>query len=244
MLEQSSPSQSAIAPTAVTRHPTKPLVKQVRTSLNARWGNRSSWKFFSIICLALFLIGAVGCRQLRYRLDRRPPKQFVPNPLELPAMQDTYLWQQVVDTVDDYFRIATEQPVQNSNQYMLDGRLETSYQIGGSIGELWRKDSTAGFEVRESTLQTIRRKATVIVRPSEAGYLVEVIVQKDLENTDGTQFSTETAITRRNDGSMVRQNAADQNLPQTIGWIAQGRDTSLEQRILRDIFARATAPTR
>lgn len=236
-------SLTATGATAVPSHSVKPAVQPASVSYNTRWGNRSSWKYLSIACLALMLVSAVGCRQIRYRLDRQPPKQFIPNPLELPAMQDRYLWQQVVDTVDDYFRIATEQPVQNSNQYMLDGRLETSYQVGGSMTELWRKDSTAGFEAQQSTFQSIRRKATVIVRPSEAGYLIEVIVQKDLENTDGTQFSTETAITRRSDGSLVRQIAADQNLPQTIGWISQGRDTSLEQRILRDIFARATAPT-
>lgn len=184
--------------------------------------------------------GLVGCGQLAYRLDRRAPEQYIPNPLELPPVNDQFVWSQVVDTVDDYFRISREQPVQNSTEMMLDGRLETSYRVGASIMEPWRKDSTAGFEALQSTLQSIRRKATVTVRPRGAGYTVEVIVQKDLEDTDRTQYATETTATRRHDGSVVRQIGGNVDVPQTLGWISLGRDTSLEQRILRDIFARVT----
>src|SRR6056297_638256 len=125
----------------------------------------------------VLIVAAAGCGQLAYRLDRRPPEQFIPNPLELPPADDQFVWSQVVDTVDDYFRIAREQPVQNSSRMLLDGRLETSYRVGASVLEPWRKDSTAGFEALQSTLQSIRRKATVIVRPRGAGYSVEVIVQ-------------------------------------------------------------------
>jgi hypothetical protein len=183
---------------------------------------------------------SLGCGQLAYRLDRRPPKEFVPNPLELPPLDDRFVWSQVVDTVDDYFRISREQPVQNSNGFLLDGRMETSYQVGSSFLQPWRKDSTAGFEVMQSTLQSIRRKATITVRPRGAAYTVEVIVQKDLEDTDRTQFATETTASRRHDGTLVRRVGGSTESPQTLGWISLGRDTSLEQRILRDIFNRLT----
>ena len=190
------------------------------------------------VLLMLFVF--TGCSQLAYRLARRPPEQFIPNPLELPPVNDQFVWSQVIDTVDDYFRISREQPVQNSSSYVLDGRVETSYRVGGSIWEPWRKDSTAGFEAVQSTLQSIRRKAVVTVRPRGAGYTVEVIVHKDLEDTDRTQYATETTATRRHDGTVVRQVDAAADSPQTLGWISQGRDTSLEQRILRDIFQRVT----
>lgn len=190
---------------------------------------------------ALGIASAVGCGQLAYRLDRNPPEQFIPNPLELPPLDDQLVWSQVIDTVDDYFRISREQPVQNSNTFLLDGRVETSYRVGASVMEPWRKDSTAGFEAIQSTLQSIRRKATVTVRPRGAGYTIEVIVQKDLEDTDRTQYSTETTATRRHDGTIVRQIGGTGDSPQTLGWISLGRDTSLEQRILRDIFQRLTA---
>ena len=133
-----------------------------------------------------------------------------------------------------------DQPVQNSPSFVLDGRLETSYRVGASMMEPWRKDSTAGFEALQSTLQSIRRKAIVNVRPRGAAYEIEVIVQKDLEDTNRTQYATETTATRRHDGTVVRQIGGNTDAPVTLGWISLGRDTSLEQRILRDIFTRLT----
>ena len=67
----------------------------------------------------------VGCGQLSYRLSKKSlPETYVPNPLELPPASDEFVWSQVVDAVDDYFRIAREQPVQNSEGIIMDGRLE------------------------------------------------------------------------------------------------------------------------
>lgn len=188
-------------------------------------------------CLALT---SVGCGQLIYRLNNQVPETFVPNPLELPPTKDDFLWLQTVDAVDDYFRIAREQPVQNSGQMVLDGRIETSYRIGSSIFEPWRKDSTPGFERLQSTLQSIRRRAIVIVRPFGSGYTLEVVVQKDLEDTDRSQYATESTATVRHDGTIVRQNDNYDDSPQTLGWIPLGRDTTLEQVILGDIFDRVT----
>ncbi|TWT50342.1 hypothetical protein Pla22_30840 [Rubripirellula amarantea] len=204
----------------------------------------------------------MGCGQLAYRLNHQAPETFVPNPLDLPPAEDVFVWSQVVDAVDDYFRIAREQPVQNSGNMILDGRIETSYRIGASIFEPWRKDSTAGFERLQSTLQSIRRRAIVVVRPqavgygpddfatglsggnsriSASGYTIEVIVQKDIEDTDRSQYSTEGRSTAtRHDGTVVRHDDNYDNSPQTLGWIPLGRDTSLEQTILRDIFGRIT----
>ena len=118
--------------------------------------------------------------------------------------------------------------------------------------EPWRKDSTSGFERLQSTLQSIRRRATVTVRPQPAingliggdatGYTIEVVVQKDLEDTNRTQYATETTGSLRHDGTVVRQEDSLDDSPQTLGWIPLGRDTSLEQAILRDIFGRITKP--
>ena len=188
------------------------------------------------------LMPVIGCKQLLYRINNDVPETFVPNPLELPPAEDAFVWSQVVDTVDDYFRIVREQPVQNSNQMILDGRIETSYRIGASIFEPWRKDSTSGFERLQSTLQSVRRRAIVTVRPQGGSYSIEVVVQKDLEDTDRTQFATESTTAMRHDGTVVRKGDAFDDSPQTLGWIPLGRDTSLEQAILRDIFGRITQP--
>lgn len=197
-----------------------------------------------ILVVSGLLLSAVtffaGCRQMLYRFDHRPVDEFVPNPIELPPAADAFVWQQVIDTVDDYFRISREQPVQNSGQMILDGRVETAYQIGASVLEPWRKDTTAGFERVQSTLQSIRRKATVTVRPVGAGYNVEVIVLKDIEDTDRTQYATESTASLRHDGTVIRRDNGYDDSPQTLGWISLGRDSALEQKILRDIFTRVT----
>lgn len=191
----------------------------------------------------LILSGSIiGCGQLAYRLKPSIPTRFVPNPLELPPLPDEFVWSQVVDTLDDYFRIAREQPVQNSDGFVIDGSLVTAYQVGASLAEPWRKDSTAGFERLQSTLQSIRRRAIVTVRPQGAAYTLEVVVQKDLEDTDRSQYATETTTSRRHDGTIVRRSDLVDDTPQTLGWIPLGRDTSLEQVILNDIFARLTQP--
>ncbi len=190
----------------------------------------------AIICASL----VSGCGQLAYRLKNDVPETYVPNPLELPPAQDDFVWSQVVDAVDDYFRVTREQPVQNSDGIILDGRIETSYRIGASFLEPWRKDSTAGFERLQSTLQSIRRRCIVTVRPQGAAYTIGVVVQKDLEDTDRSQYSTESMLAVRHDGTIVRVEDAYDDSPQTLGWIPLGRDTSLEQVILRDIFGRIT----
>ncbi len=192
--------------------------------------------------MAAIAVGVtLGCGQFSYRLSKSSlPDSYVPNPIELPPASDNFVWSQVVDAVDDYFHIAREQPVQNSDGIILDGRIETAYKIGSSILEPWRKDSTAGFERLQSTFQSIRRKATVIVRPRGAAYTLEVVVQKDLEDTDRSQDAPETTAVQRHDGTLLRHEDAYDNSPRTLGWIPLGRDTSLEQAILRDIFARIT----
>lgn len=193
-----------------------------------------------LITSLLGVIAICGCGRIAYRLDYRPPDQFVPNPLDLPPADDDFVWSQVIDAVDDYFRIAREQPVQNSNGIILDGRVETTYRIGASLLEPWRKDSTAGFERLQSTLQSIRRRAIVTVRPAGPGYILEVIVQKDLEDTDRSQYATESTASMRHDGTVVRREDGYDDSPQTLGWIPLGRDTSLEQKILQDIHGRIT----
>lgn len=204
-----------------------------------------------------------GCGQLRYRLSNSPPDKFIPNPIQItphnigPAT-DGQVWNQTVDAVDDFFRIAKQQPVVSRGGMIVDGRLETNYQVGGSLFEPWRKDSTSGFERLQSTLQSIRRKAIVTVRPAIVaggmpggfsdmmdpstanvdGYVIEVVVTKDLEDVDRAQGTTGASLAARHDGTIVRRGDRYDNSPITLGWIPLGRDTQLEQRILNQIVER------
>jgi hypothetical protein len=79
----------------------------------------------------------------------------------------------------------------------------------------------------------------VRVIPDAAGYLVEVIVEKELENLPKPEHATAGAATFRNDSSLpsrrLEQVSRTRTSPQ---WISLGRDTALEQRMLADIHAR------
>lgn len=196
-----------------------------------------------MLLVLLFQPFAGGCSSLLYRLQSRGPVQVVPNPLMLPPADDSFVWLQVVDVVDDYFRIRSEQPVQNRGEVVLDGRLETVYLAGATLSEPWRKESTKGFERLQSTLQSIRRRAIVTVRPTGAAYEIEVVVQKEVEETDRSQDSISDTPSRR-DNTVARRGTTIGGGPTTIGWIPLGRDESLEQRILQDILGRVTQPDR
>ena len=96
----------------------------------------------------------------------------------------------------------------------------------------------AGYEKLHATLQSIRRRATVRVIPAEGGYLLDVVVQKELEDLDKPEHATAGGATLRHDGTIVRQEGAPGRYSVTLGWIPIGRDVTLEQRILADISAR------
>lgn len=200
-------------------------------------------RMLGLLLLAFMILGislSPGCRQFRYRFRNTPPEQFVPNPLDLPAAPDAFVWSQVIDAVDDYFRIIRETPVQNADGFILDGRVETAYSIGASCFEPWRKDSTPGFERWQGTLQSIRRRAIVTVRPRGPGYTVEVVVQKDLEDVGRSVTETQSSVGIRHEASIERRGRLVEGTPETLGWIPLGRDSTLEQVILSDIFGRIT----
>ncbi len=85
-------------------------------------------RLFLASSLAAGLSGAMGCSSLLYRFTSDTPPAFVTNPVTLPPLEDTFVWLQVVDVVDDYFHVKTEQPVQNRGEMVLEGHLETSYR--------------------------------------------------------------------------------------------------------------------
>jgi len=84
----------------------------------------------------------------------------------------------------------------------------------------------------ENTLQTMRRRAVVRVRPSEGGHWVEVAVFKELEDLRTPEYASAGSATFRYDSSFTRvvnPTAGDQ-APEC--WIPKGRDPVLEQRII------------
>jgi len=181
-----------------------------------------------------------------------PPQVFPPglgtaaavdNPLFVPSVDRDVVWEQMVDVVDDYFQIEREQRVQRIGDVLVEGRLETAPRYGATLLEPWRRDSVGRAEQWESTLQTIRRRAHVAVRPADGGFLVEVAVLKELEDLERPEFSTAGGAAPRHDTSIRRVGSLVVNPPQTLGWIPRGRDGALEAQLLAQLAGRFhTAP--
>jgi hypothetical protein len=188
--------------------------------------------------LFVALLCSSGCAGLFRRLPGSAPPPPVENPLFIPPMDRELLWNQTVDAVDDYFRIEREDRVRLIAGVLTEGRIDTFPITGSTIFEPWRGDSTPGYQKLHATLQSIRRRATVRVIPAEGGYLLDVVVQKELEDLDKPEHATAGGATLRVDGTIVRQQGAPGRFSVTLGWIPIGRDLSLEQRILGDIAAR------
>jgi len=154
------------------------------------------------------------------------------------ANNNDFVWESIVDAVDDYFEIEREDPIRvygNLVSEVTEGRIDTRPKIAATYLEPWFQDSVTQEELRESTCQTIRRRATVRVVPDNNGFLIYASVYKELEdlqrplaaNTGAASFTYINSInTITNIGS---------DAPTSYGWIPMGRDAALEQRILLKI---------
>ena len=157
----------------------------------------------------------------------------------VPVGDENVAWDQIADVVDDYFKIAREQRVRRTGEAWTEGRIETAPLDGATVLEPHRKDSVGSFNRWESTFQSIRRRATIRVIPDPNGYLVEVIVLKELEDLakpeKGTvgpaAFGGELQLPSHRLEEFTRTHTSPR-------WIQLGRDPALEQRMLQDIHAR------
>lgn len=194
-------------------------------------------------CWLLMIVTAAtagcGLRQGWQRPYGRPQAQLAQNPMYVPLSDREVLWNELVNTVDDYFRIQREERVRLVGGVLTQGKIETYPQPGATILEPWRRDSTPGFERQYATLQSIRRRAVVQVRPqTDGGYLVDVAVYKELEDLSQPEHSTVSVEALRHDSGPTRGKRELQFGPTTLGWIPVGRDTTLEQRILTQLRQR------
>ena len=164
------------------------------------------------------------------------------NPSFVAGSNRDFVWDQVVDVVDDYFRIEREQRVQLAGNVLTEGRIDTFPKGGATWFEPQRHDSVGPYNLLESTLQTIQRRALVRVIPTEGGFLVDVAVYKELEALSPPEHATAGAVTFRNDSSP--KGNRDRSAPQPSAdrqWIPQGRDAALEQQIIAQILIRTGA---
>ena len=155
-----------------------------------------------LFCITLFVgcSSLTGCRLLSRKYvgpNQDGSVVAMPNPLVVPVTDSDFTWHQVVDMVDDYFDIASEQPVREIGGVLIEGRIITQPKTGATCLEFLLPDSTPGFERWHSTLQSVRRTANVRVLPGAAGFEVYVEVFKELEDVSQPAYSTVSSSARR-----------------------------------------------
>lgn len=180
------------------------------------------------LAVGLVLLG--GCAGLR------PPQSCHANPVFVPAQPCDSLWDKLVDVVDDYFKIEREQRVRQFGNTLTQGRIDTFPLVSATLLEPWRGDSVGTFNRLESTFQSIRRRAVVQVTPVEDGYLLDFAVYRELEDVARPEFSTVGSATFRNDDSLIRAPEIVGDAPSSFGWIPQGRDAALEQKMIGQLL--------
>jgi hypothetical protein len=209
------------------------------------WHHHCAARLLAMLLCALVL---EGCRPWDSPTYLPPESAFGPlppppagNPIMVTVMDRDLVWNQVVDVVDDYFRVKREDRVRLVGDLLTDGRLDTYPRGGSTVFEPWNGDSVTPYDRWESTLQSIRRTAMVRVSPAQGGFQIEVLVQKELEDvarpeTGAVTLTNSQAL--RNDASLHRVTNPTGGQQPTLGWIPQGRDVALEQVILAQIQAR------
>lgn len=213
--------------------------RTLRTAQPVRRTSAPGW-----LCLCLLLLTAASCLgcgvvpRFGGANPSLPPGALLENPMFVPAVDREFLHNQTVDVVDTYFRIEREERVRLIGGILTEGRIDTFPKVGSTLLEPWRGDSTPGYERLHATLQSIRRTATVRIIPTEGGYLLDVMVQKELEDLNKPEHATAGGATKRHDGTIVRLTGPPGRAAITLGWIPLGRDVSLEQRMLSELQMR------
>jgi hypothetical protein len=198
---------------------------------------RSNYSAFIVIVSVM--VNSSGCGWLHHQPSVvLPAGTQLENPLFVGLPDGEYVWHQIVDSVDDYFQIESEERMRQLGDVITEGRLYTLPTVGSTYFEPWLSDSSPGFERMHSTLQSTRRQAFVRVTPSADGYLIEVVVSKELEDLFQPEFSSVGGSIQRHDGSVERTSGGTRNPAVSLGWIPMGRDHQLEQRILLDLQSR------
>ena len=162
----------------------------------------------------------------------------IANPLMVPLIDRWLVMDQVSDELDNYFRIYREERIRVLDGVMSEGWIETHPEMGSTLLEPWRKDSSPGFEKLHATLQTVRRFAKVRVIPAGDHYQIDVKVYKELEDLPQPLGARVGGSPMRYDSALDIDGGDVELSPRNDGWIPMGRDVLLEQTILTNIQSR------
>jgi hypothetical protein len=142
------------------------------------------------------------------------------------------VFEKCIEVVDDYFEIVSANPYA--------GQIVTAPRIAPGYEQVWKGGNPDPRERLLATFQTIRQTGVVTIRTGErGGYLVEVLVEKELEDlarpsrqTVGAVFQEAPTVDRQ-----LEVVPAAALSPAGTTWFRVGRDFALEQQILRRVQA-------
>ena len=156
---------------------------------------------------------------------------FEENPVTVACADYDAVWDGTIEVLEKYFDVEYE------NRY--DGRIETKPDSASTLFEPWRHDSIDCSERLLATLQTIRRRAFVLVQPGPAGgFDIHVEVYKELEDLKAPMNSTFGGGTFISSIEPIREELVTSSVSAPDGWISLGRDTKLEAAILVELRER------
>jgi hypothetical protein len=186
---------------------------------------------------ALLVAPATGCLSAPPTdnpLLVRPSTDCIENPVLVSPGQPTAssyreVFERAVDVLDDYFDLQTPNPY--------DGRIVTKPRVAPGYEQFWKPGNPDARQRLLATFQSVRQIATVEIRSGErGGYLVYVVVEKELEDverpsqaTQGSAVFQEIATVERQVEVVTPEAGADR------AWFKVGRDYAFEQEILRRI---------
>jgi hypothetical protein len=167
-----------------------------------------------------------------------------PSTIVVPVVDEELAWDQIADAVSDYFPIAREQRARRSGEVWTEGRIETAPQDGATVLEPHRLDSVGTFNRWESTFQSIRRRAILRIIPDANGYLIDCVVEKEMEDLPKPEKATVGPASFGSEQTLPSKRLEELTRTHTSPrWIPLGRDPALEQRLLADIHARLNGVT-
>jgi hypothetical protein len=190
--------------------------------------------------LALFGAGCVGRPLMDNPVFVRAdlPTGMCPNPTFMagsPAVEGI-IFETALGVVDDYFEIM------EANRFARV--IRTHPKIAPGLDQPWKTGSPDGAERLLATLQTIRYRCEVTILPVTAdatrpsaptGYMIQVVVYKELEDLPRPIKATAGAAAFRSDNTVDRQFEVVDPAVIEGNWIPKGRETNLEQEILKRI---------
>jgi hypothetical protein len=138
------------------------------------------------------------------------------------------VFEKVLNVVEDYFKIDYAQ--------IYDGTIICAPKTAPGFDQLWKLGSPDLRERMLATFQSMRFRCIVKIRTAgEKGYLVQVTVFRELEDLPRPIIAPNSSVFR--DASTVDRSfeVVDPVIPTDGRWIPKGRDTALEDAILKKI---------